>query len=54
MGSNDRPQRYQGVTKWNDWRRWNFAIDGITSFSLLPLKVWSYVGLTLSEVVLSL
>ncbi|TAF03679.1 MAG: glycosyltransferase [Nostocales cyanobacterium] len=44
----DRPQRYKGVTKWNYWRLWNFAIDGITSFSLLPLKVWSYVGLTIS------
>jgi polyisoprenyl-phosphate glycosyltransferase len=44
----DRPQRYKGVTKWNYWRLWNFAIDGITSFSFLPLKVWSYVGLTLS------
>ncbi|NET63549.1 MAG: glycosyltransferase family 2 protein [Moorea sp. SIO1G6] len=44
----DRPPRYDGITKWNYWRLWNFAIDGITSFSLLPLKVWSYVGLILS------
>ncbi|MEA5504379.1 glycosyltransferase family 2 protein [Halotia wernerae UHCC 0503] len=44
----DRPQRYKGVTKWNYWRLWNFAIDGITSFSLLPLKVWSYAGFALS------
>lgn len=44
----DRPQRYKGTTKWNYWRLWNFAIDGITSFSFLPLKVWSYVGLALS------
>lgn len=35
----DLPQRYKGVTKWNYWKLWNFAIDGITSFSLLPLKV---------------
>ena len=41
----DRPSRYKGKTKWNYWKLWNFAIDGITSFSFLPLKVWSYVGL---------
>lgn len=44
----DRPPRYQGQTKWNYWKLWNFAIDGITSFSMLPLKVWSYVGVLLS------
>ncbi|MBD1932933.1 MULTISPECIES: glycosyltransferase family 2 protein [Cyanophyceae] len=44
----DRPQRYKGTTTWNYWRLWNFAIDGITSFSFLPLKVWSYVGVTIS------
>ena len=46
----DRPQRYKGTTTWNYWRLWNFAIDGITSFSFLPLKVWSYVGVTISLV----
>lgn len=44
----DRPTRHKGITKWNYWRLWNFAIDGITSFSLLPLKVWSYMGVILS------
>jgi len=44
----DRAPRYKGQTKWNYWKLWNFAIDGITSFSLAPLKVWSYVGLSLS------
>jgi glycosyltransferase involved in cell wall biosynthesis len=44
----DRAPRYKGQTKWNYWKLWNFAIDGITSFSLIPLKVWSYIGLTLS------
>jgi polyisoprenyl-phosphate glycosyltransferase len=46
----DRPQRYKGATKWNYWKLWNLAIDGITSFSLVPLKVWSYVGLSISMV----
>lgn len=44
----DRPQRYKGKTSWNYWRLWNFAVDGITSFSLAPLKVWSYIGIILS------
>ena len=44
----DRPNRLQGTTKWNYWKLWNFALDGITSFSLLPLKVWSYLGVVLS------
>lgn len=44
----DRDPRLKGKTTWNYWRLWNFAIDGITSFSLIPLKVWGYVGLMLS------
>ena len=44
----DRSPRLQGATSWNYWGLWNFAIDGIASFSLLPLKVWSYVGLSVS------
>ncbi|MDF5708950.1 MAG: glycosyltransferase family 2 protein [Nostoc sp. S4] len=44
----DRSQRYQGTTKWNYWKLWNFAIDGIAAFSLIPLKVWSYLGLAIS------
>jgi len=44
----ERQPRYQGNTKWNYWKLWNFALDGITSFSLLPLKIWTYVGLIIS------
>ena len=40
----DRDGRHAGVTKWNYWRLWNFALEGITSFSAVPLKVASYVG----------
>lgn len=46
----DREPRYQGDTKWNYWKLWNFALDGITSFSFFPLKIWSYVGLLISIV----
>ncbi len=34
----------QAQTKWNYWRLWNFALEGITSFSVVPLKIASYVG----------
>ena len=40
----DRDGRQAGETKWNYWRLWNFALEGITSFSVIPLKVASYAG----------
>jgi polyisoprenyl-phosphate glycosyltransferase len=40
-----RAERAVGETKWNYWKLWNFALDGIISFSTAPLKVWTYVGL---------
>lgn len=36
--------RTAGESKWNYWRLWNFALEGITSFSTIPLKLWTYVG----------
>jgi glycosyltransferase involved in cell wall biosynthesis len=44
----DREERQAGGTKWNYWRLWNFAMDGITSFSSFPLKVWAYFGFVIS------
>jgi glycosyltransferase involved in cell wall biosynthesis len=41
----DRDARYGGETKWNYWRLWNFALEGLTSFSAAPLKIASYIGL---------
>ena len=40
-----RDPRFAGATKWNYWRLWNFAIDGITSFSGAPLKIATYLGI---------
>jgi len=40
----DRVQRTVGKTKFNYWKLWTLAIDGITSGSTLPLRVWSYIG----------
>lgn len=39
-----RPPRVLGTTKWNYWRLWNFALDGIVSFSTAPLRIWTYFG----------
>ena len=39
-----RDPRLVGETKFSGWKLWNFAIEGITSFSLVPLKVWTYIG----------
>jgi glycosyltransferase involved in cell wall biosynthesis len=39
-----RAARQVGVTKFNYWRLWRFAIDGITSASTVPLRMWSYLG----------
>lgn len=39
-----RPPRAAGQTKFNYWRLWNFALDGITSQSTVPLRVAGYLG----------
>jgi hypothetical protein len=41
-----RESRSAGTTKFSGWKLWNFALEGITSFSSLPLRVWTYMGLT--------
>ena len=40
----ERPNRAVGETSWSYWKLWNFALDGITSFSTIPLRLWLYVG----------
>jgi len=40
----DRDARFAGTSKFNYWRLWNFALEGITSFSTAPLKIATYVG----------
>ena len=46
----ERPNRAAGYTKWNFWKLWNFALDGLISFSTVPLRVWTYLGVFISMV----
>lgn len=39
-----REKRAAGQTSWRYWKLWNFALEGIVSFSSLPLRIWSYLG----------
>ncbi|KAJ9433440.1 Glycosyltransferase involved in cell wall bisynthesis [Candidatus Pantoea symbiotica] len=39
-----RPARIAGEAKFNGWRLWNLALEGLTSFSTFPLRVWTYIG----------
>lgn len=44
----ERDPRYAGQSKWNYWRLWNFALEGITSFTVVPLQVASYLGILIA------
>ena len=48
-----RPARAAGVTKWPSWKLWNFALSGILSFTTLPLRIWTYLGLALALIALA-
>jgi len=39
-----RAARARGASKFSGWRLWNFALEGITSFSTVPLRIWTYIG----------
>ncbi|WP_347289956.1 glycosyltransferase family 2 protein [Kluyvera georgiana] len=41
----NRAERSAGESKFNGWKLWNLALEGITSFSTFPLRVWTYIGL---------
>lgn len=43
-----RPERIAGTTKFNGWKLWNFALEGVTSFSTDPLRIWTYLGFIVS------
>jgi glycosyltransferase involved in cell wall biosynthesis len=41
----NRLARHAGDTTFNYWKLWNFAIEGITSFSIAPLQIAMYLGI---------
>lgn len=45
-----RQPRAAGESSFNGWRLWNFALEGITSFSTAPLRVWLYLGFFVSAI----
>jgi len=45
-----RAERVAGTTKFNGWKLWNLALEGITSFSTFPLRIWSYIGLIVAGI----
>jgi polyisoprenyl-phosphate glycosyltransferase len=40
----ERDPRFAGDSKFNYWRLWNFSLEGLTSFTIAPLKIATYVG----------
>jgi glycosyltransferase involved in cell wall biosynthesis len=46
----ERPQRAAGSSKFNLWRLWNFALDGVVSFSSVPLRASFYGGLVIAGI----
>ena len=44
----DRAPRHAGETKWSYWRLWNLALEGITGFTVMPLKIATYLGLAVA------
>lgn len=40
-----RPKRAAGISKWKYWRLWNLALEGIFSFTTIPLRIWTYLGM---------
>jgi len=39
-----RRPRAGGTSKFSGWKLWNFALEGLTSFGTLPLRIWTYIG----------
>jgi len=48
----DRAPRHAGQTKWSYWRLWNFALEGVTSFTVIPLRISTYAGMGIAVLAL--
>jgi len=45
-----RHARFAGRSKWNYWQLWNLALEGITSFTIIPLKLATYLGFMIAMI----
>ncbi|MCL6284140.1 glycosyltransferase family 2 protein [Ruegeria sp. 2012CJ41-6] len=43
-----RAERSAGTTKFSYWQLWNFALEGVVSFSTVPLRIWTYAGMSVA------
>lgn len=48
-----RAARAAGASKWRFWRLWNLALEGLFSFTTLPLRIWTYLGLLVALLALA-
>ncbi|WP_148213344.1 glycosyltransferase family 2 protein [Rhodospirillum centenum] len=45
--------RHAGSSTWNFWRLFTLAFDGLASFTTLPLRIWSVIGLFVALVAMA-
>lgn len=45
-----RKERSAGKSKFNGWKLWNLALEGITGYSTALLRVWTYIGMAVAGV----
>ena len=45
-----RSSRIAGSSKFKYWKLWNFALDGVTGSTTVPLRIWTYIGATLAAI----
>lgn len=45
----EREKRSTGQTKFNGWKLWKLAMEGITSFSTTLLHIWTYIGMMVAS-----
>ncbi len=45
----ERAKRSTGQTKFNGWKLWKLAMEGITSFSTTLLHIWTYIGMMVAS-----
>ncbi len=48
-----RMPRIAGQTKFKYWKLWNFALDGITGSTTVPLRIWTYIGLLMAAIAIA-